>query len=73
MIRWVVMGIAYVLFLVLYSVVINSLTGFLSVSLGLHDIADDYFFFFGVRCSFVAAYITVKKLSVWKKVDEEVA
>lgn len=72
MIRWVVMGIAYVLFLLLYSVVINSLSGFLSVYLGLHGIADDYLFFFGVGCSFIAAYLTVKKLSTWKKVDEEI-
>ena len=73
MIRWVVMAIAYVLFFLFYNVVINSLTGFLSVSLGLHGIADDYWFFFGVGCSFVAAYLTVKKLSAWKKVDEEEA
>ena len=71
MIRWVVMGIAYVLFLVLYNVVINGLTGFLSVSLRLHGIADDYLFFFGVGCSLVAAYLTVKKLSAWKKVEKE--
>lgn len=72
MIRWVVMGVAYVLFLVLCNVVINSLTGFLAVSLGLHGIADDYLFFFGVGCSFVAAYLTVKKLSTWRKVDDDV-
>lgn len=48
MIRWVVIGVAYVLFLVLYNIVINSLTGFLAVSLGLHGVADDYLFFLGV-------------------------
>ena len=72
MIRWVVMGVAYVLFLILYNVVINNLTGFIAVSIGLHGIADDYLFFVGVGCSFIAAYLTVKKLSSWKKVDEEI-